>query len=110
MFSRIGKIGIVKRATERLSRGYTVREPCPEEKVASKSKRTEAGASDPIRSLEEEEYLIIDIKDDGTPEVSQEILDYNLRLDTPSQVPKKAPADGFTGLTLGDKNFVNVPL
>lgn len=109
MFSRLSSIGIVKKTTERLSRKRAARGSFVQEKIPPKPDETIPEVSDSERLLEEE-YLIVDIKDDGTPEVSKESPDYSLKLDFPSKEPKKAPAIGFASLVQRDKNFENVPL
>lgn len=111
MFSRLSSIGIVKKTTERLSRKRAARGSFVQEKIPLKPDETIPEVSDSERLLEEEEeYLIVDIKDDGTPEVSKESPDYSLKLDFPSKEPKKAPAIGLASLVQRDKNFENVPL
>lgn len=68
MFHALNRIGIIKRTTEHLSRQRAARTIVPGQ-VHQLQKTPEV--PNPRSVLEDEDYLLVDIKDDGTAETSR---------------------------------------
>lgn len=111
MFSFLNGIGIIKRTTERLSRQRAARDPRVEGASVHVDCKTEPS---PELVLEEEDFLIVDIKDDGTAEASPVNPDYTLKLAPPAQKVGDTPAEAEDPKSAGDpvrggKSFEDVP-
>ncbi|KAL0635386.1 hypothetical protein Q9L58_005684 [Maublancomyces gigas] len=106
--SYLNRIGIVKRTTERLSRRRAARESQANNTLdrEDRKKQPEPRNSSPV--MEDEDYLLVDIKDDGTAEASRVDPGCSLSLALPEQrVPDPKSIDTPA---LGDKSFENIPL
>lgn len=68
MFHALNRIGIIKRTTEHLSRQRAARAIVPSQ---SHQLQKTSEVPNPRLALEDEDYLLVDIKDDGTAEASR---------------------------------------
>lgn len=109
MFSSyLNRIGIIKRTTERLSRRRAAREPRAKNTLVHGGCREQPEIPDSSTVLEDEDYLLVDIRDDGTAEASRVDPGRSLGL-VPSKT--KVPNTKNIGTPAPrDKGFENIPL
>lgn len=109
MFSSyLNRIGIVKRTTERLSRRRAARESQANDTLGHEDCKKQPGLPDSSPVMGDEDYLLVDIKDDGTAEASRVDPGCSLGLAPPEQRTPDAKSIGTPAL--GDKSFENIPL
>lgn len=116
MFHGLNRIGIIKRTTEHLSRQRAAREPRATATLADQEgHRKKPEIPDPSLVLGDEDYLLVDIKDDGTAEASRVDPGCSLGLVLVDQKTNKAPDGALDpkdvgNVALGGENFEDVPL
>lgn len=106
--SYLNRIGIVKRTTERLSRRRAARESQENDTLDREDRKKQPELPDSSPVMEDEDYLLVDIKDDGTAEASRVDPGCSLGLIPPEQRTPDPKSIGTPAL--GDKSFENIPL
>lgn len=116
MLHALNRIGIIKRTTEHLSRRRAAREPRATGTLADQEgQKKKPEIPEPSLVLGDEDYLLVDIKDDGTAEASRVDPGCGLGLVLVGQKANKAPAGtlnpkGVGNVALRGENFEDVPL